>query len=375
MRKYKLTLSMIIVIVLLVVTFGACGKETPPLPPEPTMETDLSYDSTSDVGLYWYGDDSKDFIRSSQNVDIKYFDPSLPTVLYFHGWAIDAEEGQLVEKFWTTATSVSKCGVDSVDYVVELKELGYNVGAMSFLQYSKDLNALFGQIWVDFGDGHSIACLFAKELAAFASDYHQRLVFMGHSYGTQSATATAYMLGKMYDDGVITNSDLIPDRISLADPYIGDIGVMSNMEILNSSIENVGESIGGRLPAELMADCFAYLNGKGAAIDVYCGMPFAYDSFATTNTTLRTSITAKIKANCVWTVLRGAQREYGSVGDIHVITRDWMLMSLFVVNSISGEYYPTAGLDDEKTRALMGKEYETLYEGLSPEDETYNTIS
>lgn len=68
--------------------------------------------------------------------------------------------------------------------------------------------------------------------------------------------------------------------MTYADPYLGDLftgGMFGGIK--GDTIENVGESIGARSTTEVVADCMQYLSDKGVVIDVYCGMPMAYDQF------------------------------------------------------------------------------------------------
>ena len=59
------------------------------------------------------------------------------------------------------------------------------------------------------------------------------------------------------------------------------------------------------------------------------------------------------------------------MGDIHNITLDWVLDSFFApVKTADGKYFPTASLDNEKTRALKGKLFESTLEGLDVENDT-----
>jgi len=197
---------------------------------------------------------------------------------------------------------------------------------------------------------------------------------MGHSFGAQASTATAYMLYKMKEKGLVSAETSLPSRITVADPYIGDLAI-SDKSLLNKNVDNIEESIGGRIPAALTADVIEYLSNKGVVSDIYCGMPIAYDQFSENDTVKRNAIIDKLHKNSVWTVLEGLQSAYGKVGDIHNLTLDWVALSLFVVKEgDDGERYPTAGLDTASMKELIGKKYKSTYKGLDLEEEMLEEV-
>ena len=58
------------------------------------------------------------------------------------------------------------------------------------------------------------------------------------------------------------------------------------------------------------------------------------------------------------------------MGDIHMQTLYWTFDSFFAtVKCKDGKYFPTASLDNEKTRALKGKLFESTLEGLDVEND------
>lgn len=334
------------------------------------MEKDMSIDTSTDYGLYWWGEGKDDFVRYTKNMDEKYFNPEKPTLLFFHGWSPgenENDDSKPVYYLATSAASINRAGVSSRDYMSEMKAKGYNVGAFYWARYSADLFSLFRKVWVEFKDGHSIACKFAKEYADCFKGYDKEVTFMGHSYGAQTSIATAYLIYNMADKGLIDKKSALPTRISLADPYIGDLAINSDMSVKECIIDNLQEPIASRIPANLVADCIEYLNEKDVVVDVYCGMPLAYDAFAqsASRKELRESIYTKLKNNTIWTVLEGMQKRFGETGDIHNITYDWVLMSFFTTISIGETNYPTAGLSNEQARKLVGNSYVTTFEGLN----------
>lgn len=53
------------------------------------MERDLSVDTSSPIGLYFYASDGT-YQRYNENIGENYFDTNKPTVAFFHGWLPEA---------------------------------------------------------------------------------------------------------------------------------------------------------------------------------------------------------------------------------------------------------------------------------------------
>ncbi len=365
----KVLISMIaIVLVVCACCFVACNDE--PIDNFP-MERDMSVNLEREIGLYFFGDNVNDYVRYSKDLDEKYFDKDKDTMVYFHGWTTVATEvGEVYNFGLQTCDPLVKKGMDSVDYVTEFKKAGYNVCVMDYSQHSSNLFMLADYIWAGLKDEeHSVACMFAKEIADCFDGYGKQLRFFGHSYGAQSSLATAYLLYMMGENGLVDESCL-PKRLTIADPYLGDFYLALNDGFLTKSIDNTGEKISGRTPTEIVAEKMEYLNGKGVTIDMYCAMPMAYDQYLDNDEVRRAICESKIKDNCVWTVLKGCQDEYGRVGDIHVIAESWMFESFFASIKMDGDnYMPTAALDTANMRTLIGREFESTYRGVNLDEE------
>ena len=147
------------------------------------METDLSVDTSSDIGLYFFATDGS-HARYSQDISTDYFDPSKPTVAFFHGWMTETfEDGEICHN------------ADS--FAPQIIAKGYNFCALDYSHHAQSLPALFNYIWMGYDDSHSVACRFAREYAACFKDYTGDVTFISHSYGAHTSTATAYLLAKM----------------------------------------------------------------------------------------------------------------------------------------------------------------------------------
>lgn len=352
--KKLLIVSMIIAMAAGILAFAACEE----VPESLSDKIELSYDSTTDYGVYWYADGK--YVRSSDDMDVKYFDPQKPTFVFAHGWEPDQDNSSngLVEDLKTHSATLAACGVEEIDYAPLLKKQGYNVACLGWFSYASSLGRLFKYIWVEFDGGYGLSVRFAEELAlVLGNDYKQDVTMMGHSYGAQLAVATTYQLTKFKDDKVISNANIIPKRVTLADPYIGASALISGWKTLKTSnIAYSNEPIAERQPNALMADTIEYIVDRNdVAFDIYGGMLLAYDYFDYDGSDENFE---KISENSVFTKCRGLEKI--SSTDVHNIVRDWLLLS-FVGNvklyDQNGDVGPTAAASNEEIKAMRGKCY------------------
>lgn len=365
MRYLDKAMSICFIVLLIVVVCGifcACN-DTPD-------GFDMSIDLDSDIGLYFFGDDANDYVRYSLDLDEKYFDNQKDTIVYFHGWTTVAiEEDEIYNFGLSTCDPLVKKGYEKEDYVKAFKRAGYNVCAMDYSKHSSNLIKLAEYIWIGLDGEQSVALTFAKEIASFFKDYDKDIRFVGHSYGAQSSIATAYFLNKMNEAG-LASDNCLPSRLTIADPYIGDITLIIDDTFLHSTMDYTNEAMNGRTPTEIVANAMEYLNINGVTMDMYCAMPGAYNQYLNNETERRALCQEKILSNCVWTVLKGCQDEYGQIGDIHVIAESWMFESFFTDVKMNGnEHMPTASLDTSLMRALVGKQFESTYRGVNLDED------
>lgn len=354
MKKIVVSILLISIIAICSLALVACNDEKENAhDQEEAIETDLSVDLQSDVGLYFF-DENASHVRYSKDLDSHYFDKNKPTIVYFHGWLPGgASKGEIAFKSSTVCKGWA--------------EQGYNVCVLDYARYAKDLETLFEKIWIEFDGSHSVGCRFAKEFIDCFADYENEIRFVSHSFGAHSALATAYITAKMYEKGVI-EKDIVPTRMTFADPYLGDIFYQITGNSAGETIDGVREKVNGRSTTEVFADCMQYLANKGVAMDVYAGMPFAYDQFLEGEPQRRTACKKKLYDNAVWTILVGMQNKYGKVGDIHNLTLDWVFDSFFAsVKEDENGFYPTAVLDDTRIKKLKGKLFNSTLEGLDVE--------
>ena len=341
-------------------------------PNEPAVYT---LDPDRDFGLYWYNDEGEKML-SEADMPVEFYDPEKPTVVYSHGWKMKPVPEELVTQQSTVESTKGLSG--ERDYAAELRAAGYNVGYFDWHLYAADLNYLDDEIWtvatetpdndsnyaaaVKALNGHSFAGEFAREIATVMKNaVNTDLHFVGHSYGGQMVTAAAYTLAKMYDQGLVINPACVPDRVSLADPYITAGAIEGTMDI-------TGESISTRV-ALIMADAIALLNSRGTFVDLYGAMSFIYESYANTLPDLKDTI----KANTAYISLDGL---LGDMSTKHVNARDYVLTNL--VDGIAGNITSlpfTVAVSAEDGRAFVGKVYTQKGPGFDWTATSYTEIT
>ena len=335
-------------------------------PNEPAVYT---LDPDRDFGLYWYNDEGEKML-SEADMPVEFYDPEKPTVVYSHGWKMNPVPEELVTQQSTVESTKGLSG--ERDYAAELRAAGYNVGYFDWHLYAADLSSLDDEIWtvatetpdndsnyaaaVKALNGHSFAGEFAREIATVMKNaVNTDLHFVGHSYGGQMVTAAAYTLAKMYDQGLVVNPACVPDRVSLADPYIPSETLGGYTK---GTLDIIGESYDAPL-AQVTANAIAYLNGKGVFIDFYGAMKAVYGQFDAPliGDPSLAPFNDVIKANTAYVTLDGLNA-IGTIDTQHVNARDYVLTNL--VDGIAGNITSlpfTVAVSAEDGRAFVGKAY------------------
>lgn len=380
MRKLFASLLCAAIIAGSLTLFVACDTDEKNL-----REVDMSLRSDTLYGLYWYGDEPGDTMKSQENMPVEYYDPEKPTLIYSHGWKTS---GEAKEEFSTLDKTFSKTGGTSgdLDYATELKELGYNVAFFDWYEYAHELNYLQNEIWVVKStdsvkdeksnyyaavvalNGRSFAGEIVRSMYAVMKDATDKdVIFVGHSFGGQMVTAAAYTLYKLADEGIITNKNILPDRISLADPYMPGTEVSGKMDLLE-------ETVTSQPTAQKAADAFEYMNSKGVVIDLNGAMQgWTYDGYKALtkieDETLRAQVDEKIKSNTVYIIQKALTDAYGKLGDIHVISRDYVLTSF--IEGKKGNLtncVPNVAMSAEQLREYVGRQFLLTGNGFAIED-------
>lgn len=361
--KKLLIISVLLVVIVTSVVFVGCTHEEEKFP--------LEYDATTDYGVYWYNDG--EYVRSSEDINVQHFDPSKPTFIFAHGWEPDKNNttNGVVEDLVTHKDTVDKLNgnIEVVNYAEELKSQGYNVACLGWFGYANVLTKLFGYIWMEFDDGLPLCVRFAQELASVMGDYTGDITMVGHSYGAQVAVSTSYILANFYKNGVISSKDMIPKRLTLADPYINNADdsyqiLGWNDKYSTSTIPYLNEGINGRYTKDLVADCVSTIvKDFDTAVDIYGGMSLAYDKYEYDGSD---PYFEKLSDCCTFVKSVGIKNAYGDQ-NIHNIVRDWVLLSMVdgvVLYDQNGDVAPSGGATNDQIKALRGKCYYQVYRGF-----------
>ena len=303
--------------------------------------TELNY------GIYWYDNDSeipKKYTNPNAN-----FDPSKPTLLFTHG--MKQNEGynrrDLLSLCGGTDPQFTGAGYKTyeeetgynVQFYQELLALGFNVGQFYWSQLAEEDISGDVKIWcsqTDLGENYvvcngngerrpqkvgapdtSVAVLYGESIiAALGADYNKPLRIVGHSMGGQLSLAVTQYLVHQYQDGKLTNAKLIPERVSLVDPYLSMTPFVDEGLIVDSTgYEIPVNSYTVDLVAQAMDDITAY----GVAVDAYCGIEFIYRLYQMTamgqgstyaDRVWSEQITRRLTQNAVWTYLSAMGSKY-----------------------------------------------------------------
>jgi len=357
--KKGILLFTVVSLLLCSVMAAACNK------------VEMSYDNSTKYGIYWFGDDNYDYIRSGEDMDKKYFDPDKPTFLFAHGWEPDRKNSTdgLFEDFVTHKETVSKTGTSDIrDYAKILKEQGYNVACLSWFSYANSLSNLFNYIWLSFDGGYALSVRFAMELAlVLGENYDGDVKMVGHSYGSQLALATTYQLVKLQERKAFKNDHIIPTRMTLADPYFGATFLINGWDnIKNNKISLTNEPLKEREPSALFADITDYVVGKkDIAVDMYFGMSLASAAYYKYDGS--DPYFEKLSQKSTVVKSEGLKIKYGDTS-IHNVVRDWTLLT--VVDKVLmydqyGNLAPSGGASNEQIKAMRGKCYNQVYQGFN----------
>lgn len=323
-------IKLVSIVIVLTILFSVCLLQV-----ACSEKHELYYDKDSYFGLYFYGDghdiNNIDMLRSSSSMDVKYFDPKKPTVIWVHGW-----ESTFADCDWEltlSADAKSKAGLEQYSFVKQLKEKGYNVAAFQYQSeevkkdIAEDLGKILYSTLVDADQsGYSMAYLMASELCLnLGESYSEEIMYVGHSCGSFVSLSINYYINYFIENKIIQNKNLLAKRITLADPYFNSasfFGEKANgmqIYLTNEVIETSKDIFFGEKIKELV-------DKQDVAIDVYLGMGMASSTFK--------SLDQSVFDKCFVVDMAGLRKGYGDTS-IHVLTRDWIFMNL-VKGDIAG---------------------------------------
>ncbi len=196
---------------------------------------------TLDYGLYWF-DGNNTSVKAVEadgtvnNVPLKYYDPSKPTIVHFHGWqpgsatrgdGYDREDFRFV---W---------GDEDVITSTSWKNKGWNIAYFYWDQFAdesevKDAEAKMwtangprgmryklkdGSYSTQFSPNKSVGQIaFEQVTAALAGNTSNYVRLSGHSLGNQLATIVASKISDAVYAGSVGNNVTV-DRLELLDPF------------------------------------------------------------------------------------------------------------------------------------------------------------
>ncbi|GAA4824480.1 hypothetical protein [Algivirga pacifica] len=241
MKTTTTLLNLILGFTLLYIT-TSCEKEEP-LPSAdyeqvvPGFEGSARIAASLDYGLYWFNTNNQSVsgfdaaAGQPRSVSSTYYDPSKPTIIYFHGW--QPVFGLERENFRLTNGLL---GVD-INTVERWKQQGWNVGIFYWDQFANELEVKDAEakIWSATGpkgmrywksDGSyatdpsinvSVSELAYEQLSrTIGQNSSGNLRFAGHSLGNQLATNVARLFGWHAANGEVS---IVPNRVELLDPF------------------------------------------------------------------------------------------------------------------------------------------------------------
>lgn len=206
-----------------------------------------------DYGLHWFnaqGTPTKAYDEKTGkviSVSSSYYNPSKPTVIYFHGW----QQGTSSQNYKRNDFNmVNKDNGQQINAMAQWKAQGWNVAIFYWNQFAdedevKDAEA---KIWSASGPrnmryrlsdgsystsqspGQSVSQLaFEQYKAVFSNHNNSDFRFAGHSLGNQLATAVAMKISNATRNGSMSSS-LMPNRLELLDPFWskGDKSFLNN---------------------------------------------------------------------------------------------------------------------------------------------------
>lgn len=336
------------------------------------------YDSL-DYGLYFYGADSDQPIKAGE-ANCPY-DPTKPTIIYSHGWKID--EGYYKREVLSVMMPDKYSTDPDTDYFAEMLLDEYNVASFFWNQISdEDSWDSVVKVWTKddptygmryrLGDKSktalddptnpkvSVAQLFINELKTYMDDFSgETLWLVGHSMGSELTLAVAEGLSKLNTEGKLENAALVPDRLSLMDPFFSSDRITGYVDTHDAYYKNVEVCT---LCANAMKNCA----DAGMAIEVYATNILAYLNYSTSNilSEAKQEQYAKLfSENAVWYFLdqfKVGAVDIGFNSETHVRTRDIFFVTVWddeETYANDGKVVCSVTTDIDTVKSMMGRAY------------------
>lgn len=196
-----------------------------------------------DYGTYWFNSanqSTKAFNeKTNETIEVatEFYDPSKPTVVYFHGWQLDSALEDYKRETFQFIDDDNGVNVNTIE---GWKNKGWNVAIFYWNQFAdeSELKDAEAKIWnaqnnfqgmrYRLSDGSYATTqspansmgeeAFLQLSTLLASNTSNNVRFVGHSLGNQLATHTAFLFSKALEKGEIS-ATIMPDRLELLDPF------------------------------------------------------------------------------------------------------------------------------------------------------------
>ncbi len=237
-------LKTLICISLSFLIFSCAVDETDNLIENETTEVNVSNRSADflDYGVYWFNSQNqsaKAFDERTNrkiNVSSSFYDPSKPTVVYFHGWQNNTSRDNYRRETFQFVDASNNVNVNTAQI---WKNKGWNVAIFYWNQFADEgeLKDAEAKIWSTNGnrkmryrlsDGsyserqaptNSLGIEAFNQLSALlANNTSNNIRFVGHSLGNQLATYTSFLFSTAVKKGNLS-ARLMPNRLELLDPF------------------------------------------------------------------------------------------------------------------------------------------------------------
>lgn len=334
-----------------------------------------------DYGIYWY-QDGKDIPVKAGTAGVE-FDPTKPTIIFTHGMKINEgyNRRDLLSTWEGTYDRFDEGNFPySTQYFQKYIDMGYNVGHFYWNQIAEENIDGDPKIWSSdtplgmryyvstqsgkrvLGDPtlnptSSVSMLYAQAIInALGKNFSGTLQLAGHSMGGDLSLAVSENLLMMSERKEI-GTNLIPQRITLLDPYLSTNKVKGHID------HRGGEDANGRTIAELCSEAVVKLADYGVAIEGYGAGKAIYTMYATLGGNIYSKATMstlkeRFGDNITWVHLDGLDKQYGMT-NTHNMVPDYYFLTLFQdsVTDNFGQTVPSALMDVNTLRSLKGVAY------------------
>ncbi|MGN0771113.1 MAG: hypothetical protein ACI4MI_00810 [Christensenellales bacterium] len=332
-----------------------------------------------DYGIYWYQDGQTIPVKDgTEGIEI---DPAKPTIIFTHG--MKNNEGYNRRDLLSTWEGTYERFASfpySTEYYQKYIDMGYNVGHFYWNQLAEEGIQGDPKIWSSdtslgmryyvsnqsgarvqgntaLNPTQSVCMLYTQAIVqALGKDFSGTLQLVGHSMGGDLSLAVGENLLMMNERNEISDN-LVPDRITLLDPYLSITSVKGHID------HRDGEDANGRTIAELCSEAVVKLADSGVAIEGYGAGKVIYTMYSTLGASLYSKETLstlkeRLSDNITWVHLDGLDAQYGA-GSTHNMVPDYYFLTLYQepVKDNFGNVVPSALMDTETLRSLKGVAY------------------